>query len=147
MFHCLLKLTSSLLSLHSAWIRLGYLRIFHDLPWRLLLSGDTVRWMGRAWRPFKLITCSYTLQSFDNLPMKLGSLLLSLYMYDSKTDTLWKMVQYSEHHPETTAKELGYADLKPEQLEVVETFVKGCNLFAVLPTGYGKSPTRCFSCI
>ena len=32
-----------------------------------------------------------------------------------------------------------YPNLKPEQLEVVETFVKGCDLFAVLPTGYGKS--------
>ena len=39
----------------------------------------------------------------------------------------------------SAAKELGYPDLKPEQLEVVETFVKGRNMFAVLPTGYGKS--------
>ena len=31
------------------------------------------------------------------------------------------------------------AGLKPEQLEVVETIVKGRDLFAVLPTGYGKS--------
>ena len=41
----------------------------------------------------------------------------------------------------SAAKELGYMypDLKPEQLEVVKTFVKGCDLFAVFPTGYGKS--------
>ena len=39
----------------------------------------------------------------------------------------------------SAAKELGYPDLKPEQLEVVETFVKGRDLFAVLPTTYGKS--------
>ena len=39
----------------------------------------------------------------------------------------------------SAAKELGYPDLKPEQLEVVETFVKGRDKFAVLPTGYGKS--------
>ena len=45
----------------------------------------------------------------------------------------------------SAAKELGYLDLKPEQLEVVETFVKGRDLFAVLPTGYGKSP--CFGCL
>jgi len=47
----------------------------------------------------------------------------------------------------SAAKELGYPDLKPEQLEVVETFVKRSDLFAVLPTGYGKSLARCFSCI
>ena len=35
-------------------------------------------------------------------------------------------------------KELSYPDLKLEQLEVVETFVKGRDMFAVLPTGYGK---------
>ena len=39
----------------------------------------------------------------------------------------------------SAAKELGYFDLKPEQLEVVETFVKGRDLLAVLPTGYGKN--------
>ena len=39
----------------------------------------------------------------------------------------------------SAAKELGYPNLKPEQLEVVETFVKGCNMFAVLPAGDGKS--------
>ena len=37
------------------------------------------------------------------------------------------------------ATELGYPELKPEQLEVVETSVKGRDVFAVLPTGYGKS--------
>ena len=47
----------------------------------------------------------------------------------------------------SAAKELGYPDLKPEQLEVVESFVKGLDLFAVLPTGSGKSLARCFSCI
>ena len=45
------------------------------------------------------------------------------------------------------AKELGYFDLKPEQLEVVETFVKGRDLLAVLPTGYGKSLARYLSSI
>ena len=39
----------------------------------------------------------------------------------------------------SASKELGYPDLKPEQLDVLETFVKGHDLFAVLPTGYGKS--------
>ena len=47
----------------------------------------------------------------------------------------------------SAAKELGYPDLKPEQLEIMETFVKGRDPFAVLPTGYGKSLARCFSCI
>ena len=39
----------------------------------------------------------------------------------------------------SVARELGYPDLKPEQLKVVETFVKGRDMFTVLPTGYGKS--------
>ena len=45
----------------------------------------------------------------------------------------------------SAAKELGYPDLKPEQLDIVETFVKGRDVFAVLPTGYGKS--LCFGCL
>ena len=45
----------------------------------------------------------------------------------------------------SAAKELGYPDLKPEQLDVMETFVKGRDVFAVLPTGYGKS--LCFGCL
>ena len=39
----------------------------------------------------------------------------------------------------SAARELGYASLKPEQLDVVEAFVKGRDVFSVLPTGYGKS--------
>ena len=34
----------------------------------------------------------------------------------------------------SVAKGLGYPYLKPERLEVVETFVKGRDVFAVLPT-------------
>ena len=48
----------------------------------------------------------------------------------------------------SAAREVGYAGLKSEQLKVVETFVKGRDVFAVLPTGYGKGlvlwvPTHC----
>ena len=39
----------------------------------------------------------------------------------------------------SAARELGYANIKPEQLDVVEAFVKGRDVFALLPTGYGKS--------
>ena len=45
----------------------------------------------------------------------------------------------------SAARELGYPDLKPEQLKVVETFVQGRDVFAVLPTGYGKS--LCYACL
>ena len=45
----------------------------------------------------------------------------------------------------SAARELGYLDFKPAQLKVVETFVKGCNVFAALPTGYGKS--WCYACL
>ena len=45
----------------------------------------------------------------------------------------------------SAAREQGYAGLKSEQLKVVETFVKGRDVFAVLPTGYGKS--LCYGCL
>lgn len=38
-----------------------------------------------------------------------------------------------------TARELGYPILKPEQLYIIETFVKGHDVFAIFLTGYGKS--------
>ena len=44
----------------------------------------------------------------------------------------------------SAAKELGYPELKSEQLEVVETSVKA-RVFSVLPTGYEKS--LCFVCL
>ena len=41
------------------------------------------------------------------------------------------------------AWDLGYSTLKPEQLQVVCTVFRGCDVFAVLPTGFGKS--LCFA--
>ena len=47
---------------------------------------------------------------------------------------------------ESVAIELGYPDLKPEQLTVMETFVKGCDVFCCTPNGlWGKS--LCFACL
>ena len=37
------------------------------------------------------------------------------------------------------AKELGYPEMKPEQLEVAASFIEGRDVFSVLPTGFGKS--------
>ena len=37
---------------------------------------------------------------------------------------------------ESTAREFGYAHMKSEQLRVVEAFVQGSDVFAILPTGY-----------
>ena len=45
----------------------------------------------------------------------------------------------------SAARELGYTDLKQEQLRVVEAFVEGRDVFAVLPTGYRKS--LCYACL
>ena len=45
----------------------------------------------------------------------------------------------------SAANKLRYPNLKPEQMDVVETFVKGRNVFTVLPTGYGKS--LCSGCL
>lgn len=40
---------------------------------------------------------------------------------------------------------LGYKQLKEEQVEVVEAYISGRDVFAVLPTGFGKS--LCFACL
>ena len=37
------------------------------------------------------------------------------------------------------ASKLGYPALKPERLQVVVEFLSGKDVFAVLPTGFGKS--------
>ncbi len=42
----------------------------------------------------------------------------------------------------SVARSLGYSSLKDKQLEVIENFVSGHDVFAVLPTGYGKSLCR-----
>ena len=36
------------------------------------------------------------------------------------------------------AKELGYPEMKPEQLEVAASFIEGRDVFSVLPTGFDK---------
>ena len=39
----------------------------------------------------------------------------------------------------SAVRELGYQDVEPDQMKVVEAYVQGRDVFAVLPTGYGKS--------
>ena len=43
------------------------------------------------------------------------------------------------------AEELSYPAMKPEQLDVAVAFVKGRDVFAILPTGFGKS--LCYTCL
>ena len=43
------------------------------------------------------------------------------------------------------AVRLGYKQLKEEQVKVVEAYISGRDVFAVLPTGFGKS--LCFACL
>ena len=43
------------------------------------------------------------------------------------------------------AEELGYPSLKPEQLKVIQSFVSCRDVFAVLPTGFGKR--LCYTCL
>ena len=40
---------------------------------------------------------------------------------------------------------MGYKGMKPEQLKVVKMFVRGNDVFGVLPIGYGKS--LCYACL
>ena len=44
-----------------------------------------------------------------------------------------------------SAQHLGYKQLKDLQMQVVVEFVKGHDVFALLPTGYGKS--LCYACL
>ena len=43
------------------------------------------------------------------------------------------------------ANQLGYPSVKAEQERVVTNFVIGNDVFAVLPTGFGKS--LCYACL
>ena len=45
------------------------------------------------------------------------------------------------------AKVLGYASLRPEQLQVVEKFVSGRDVFMSLPTGGGKCFYACLALV
>ena len=40
-----------------------------------------------------------------------------------------------------SVKELGYIQLKDEQYKIVKSFLSGNDVFGVLPTGYGNSPS------
>ena len=42
-------------------------------------------------------------------------------------------------------QKLGYSQLKPEQLKVIMEFLCGKDVFAILPTGFGK--TLCYACL
>ena len=44
-----------------------------------------------------------------------------------------------------TAEQLGYKKLKVQKLKVVISFLKGKDIFAILPTGFGKS--LCHACL
>ena len=39
----------------------------------------------------------------------------------------------------TTGRLFGYSQIKSHQFQIIESFVKGHDVFGVLPTGYGKS--------
>ena len=60
-----------------------------------------------------------------------------------------EMVEFSEESVRSTCREtastLGYQALKEEQLKVMTSFVLGNDVFAVLPTAFGKS--LCYACL
>ena len=43
------------------------------------------------------------------------------------------------------ARKIGYTELKDLQMEVILSFVLGNDVFAILPTGFGKS--LCYACL
>ena len=46
---------------------------------------------------------------------------------------------------EAVAASLGYNHLKDQQKVVISSFVLGSDVFAILPTGFGK--TLCYACL
>ena len=50
-----------------------------------------------------------------------------------------------EEAVERACAELGYTTIKEKQKEVILNFVSGRDVFAALPTGYGKS--LCYGCL
>ena len=50
-----------------------------------------------------------------------------------------------EQAMEWACAELGYTTIKDKQKEVIFNFVSGRDVFAALPTGYGKS--LCYGCL
>ena len=46
---------------------------------------------------------------------------------------------------ESVCAELGYTTLKDKQKQVIVDFVSGRDVFAALPTGYGKG--LCYGCL
>ena len=55
-----------------------------------------------------------------------------------RTPTGWERSKLEEA-ASSAARRLGYEQLKDEQLKVVVAFLGGNDVFAVLPTGFGKS--------
>ena len=55
------------------------------------------------------------------------------------------MAKEVERAVTTASTELGYASLKDKQKEVITKFISGRDVFAALPTGYGKS--LCYGCL
>ena len=45
------------------------------------------------------------------------------------------------------AKELDYLVIKTEQLDVAVAFFEGRDVFAIIPTGYGKSLCYAYACL
>ena len=59
------------------------------------------------------------------------------------------VASYSSHKAQEATRSavrgLRYQDVTPEQLKAVEAYFQGRGVFAVLPTGYGKS--LCYRCL
>ena len=47
----------------------------------------------------------------------------------------------------SAARDLDYPNLEARAVEVVEAFMKGHNVFAVLPTGYSAMASLCYRCL
>ena len=141
----------------SVWFLWATSTIYHDTQVRLLCSLAKTRpkHSVRVWSQAYIEICTQ-LQEYCS-PIRLQKAQLpnsDIHCNSLCTVRCRWVVKNSLLHTDTervweaariAARELGYTDLKQEQLRVVEAFVHGHDVFAVLPTGYGKS--LCYACL
>ena len=104
--------------------------LLHSLAW----PHPRAKSGGSGCKPYYDLFCCKICCSSNQIAERL----ITAFQLRSHAHKL-KRVMEIKAFAQTVAKELGYRQLKPEQADVIEAFVKGRDMFAVLPTGYGKS--------
>ena len=109
-------------------------------PSRTKATPSRTKSGGSGCKPYFDLFCCKIYCSSNQIAERL----ITTFQLRSHAHTLKRVMEITAI-AQTAANELGYRQLKPEQADVIEAFVKGRDVFAVLPTGYGKS--LCYGCL